>query len=237
MNLEITSLGDHALVVSLADRVEAVAARRVQAACEWLASAALPGVAELVPAATTVTLFYSPTELLAAGGPTTDLAGWLAARVRERLATLPKASASRQARLVEVLVCYDGEFGPDLEAVAARANLSAEEVIALHSGAEYFVLQLGFSPGFPYLHGLPAELAVPRRDTPRTVVPAGSVAIANGQSGIYPIATPGGWNLIGRTPLRLFRPDQQPPTLLQPGDRVKFRVISLAEFERWEAAP
>lgn len=236
MHPEITSLGDSALVVSLADQVEVATARRTQAASAWLAAPPLPGVTEVVPAATTVTLFYAPLEVLAAGGPAEDLAGWLAARVRERLAALPRLNTWRQPRRVDIPVCYGGEFGPDLEAVAERVKLSPAQVIERHSGADYFVLQLGFAPGFPYLHGLPTELALPRRDTPRTQVPAGSVAIANGQAGIYPLATPGGWHLLGRTPRRLFHPDQEPATLLQPGDRVKFHTISPAEFARTEAA-
>jgi inhibitor of KinA len=234
MSFQIIPLGDQALIVELADRIEVMSARRIHAACGWLTAPALPGVSELVPAATTVTLFYSAVELVAAGAPEADLVGWLAARVRERLATLPASEELPVPRLVQIPVCYGGEFGPDLEGVATRVKLSAAEVIARHSDAEYFVLQLGFAPGFPYLHGLPEALAVPRRDTPRIAVPAGSVGIANRQSCIYPVVIPGGWNLIGRTPFKLFRPGQEPPVLLQPGDRVKFRAISAHEFVDWE---
>lgn len=181
-----------------------------------------------------MTLFYSAAEVVAAGAPETDFVDWLAARVRERLATLPASEEWLVSRLVEIPVCYGGEFGQDLEDVAVRVKLSSAEVIARHSAAEYFVLQLGFAPGFPYLHGLPEALVVPRRDTPRVAVPAGSVAIANHQSCIYPVVIPGGWNLIGRTPCKLFRPGHEPPALLQPGDRVKFRAISANEFVDWE---
>jgi inhibitor of KinA len=236
MNVKIVPLGDQALVVELAQRVEIPAARRVQMACAWLAAGKLPGVTEVVPAATTVTLYYSPVELVAAGAPEAEVFAWLEARVRKRLASLPAEKKWPAPRVVEIPVCYGGEFGPDLEAVAARVKLSAAEVITRHAGAEHFVLQLGFAPGFPYLHGLPEELAVPRRETPRVSVPAGSVAIANGQTGIYPLATPGGWNLIGRTPSKMFRPDQEPPVLLQPGDHVKFRAISPEEFSKLEKA-
>lgn len=235
MNPSITPLGDHALSVTLADQIDAASSRRVQAAAAWLANPPLPGVAEIVPAATTVTLFYSPAALVAAGAPMANLADWLATQVRERLAALPEASTHSLPRLVEIPVCYGGEFGPDLEAVAMRVKLSAAEIIARHTSVEFFVLQLGFSPGFPYLHGLPVELSVPRRESPRKAVAPGSVGIANGQSCIYPLATPGGWQLIGRTPLRLFRPAEQPPVLLQPGDRVKFHAITPDEFKRREA--
>jgi inhibitor of KinA len=237
MNLSLTPLGDHALIVTLADQIDAASSRRVQAAAAWLANPPLPGVTEIVPASTTLTVFYSPTALVAASTPVATLADWLATQVRERLAALPESSLHSLPRLVEIPVCYGGEFGPDLEAVALRVKLSAAEVIARHTATEFFVLQLGFSPGFPYLHGLPAELSVPRRESPRTAVAPGSVGIANAQSCIYPLATPGGWQLIGRTPLRLFRPTEQPPALLQPGDRVKFHAITPAEFKRREAAP
>lgn len=234
MNFRITPLGDQALILELANQIQGLSVRRIHAVYHWLAAAALPGVSELVPAATTITIFYSAAELAAADAPGSDLVNWLATRVRECLATLPTSEEWPAPRLVEIPVCYGGEFGPDLEDVAARVKLSTGEVMARHSAAEYFVLQLGFAPGFPYLHGLPEELAVPRRATPRMAVPAGSVAIANRQSGIYPVEVPGGWNLIGRTPLKLFLPHDEPPTLLQPGDRVRFRAISATEFANWK---
>ena len=234
MNCRIVPLGDQALIVQLAERIEEASVRRIHAACTWLTAAALPGVSELVPAATTITLFYSVAEVMAAGAAESNVVDWLAERVHERLGTLPAVEERPTPRLVEIPVCYGAEFGPDLEDVGARVKMSPAEVIALHSAAEYMVLQLGFAPGFPYLHGLPEQLAVPRRETPRVVVPAGSVAIANRQTGIYPVEIPGGWNLIGRTPLKLFRPGQEPPTLLQPGDRVKFRAISADEFAHLE---
>jgi inhibitor of KinA len=230
MNFQIRPLGDQALVIETAEVADVTSARRTHAISRWLEDARLPGVSEIVPSAATVTLFYSAVEAMAAGAPHPDVVTWLAERVRQRLATLPTSREDSTARLIEIPVCYGGEFGPDLEAIAERVKLSAAEVIARHSAVEHVVLQLGFAPGFPYLDGLPEELAVPRRDTPRVAVPAGSVAIANRQTGIYPVVVPGGWNLIGRTPVKLFRPDQKPPVLLQPGDRVKFIRISPNEF-------
>jgi inhibitor of KinA len=154
---------------------------------------------------------------------------WLRTRL-EQLIHETATSAAEESRLIEVPICYDGEFGPDLHDVAQHASLSADDVIARHLGSEYLVAMLGFSPGFPYLRGLPPELAAPRRATPRLKIPAGSVGIAGTQTGIYPQATPGGWQLIGRTPTRLFALDQTPPVLLQPGDRVRFRRIDAAEY-------
>jgi KipI family sensor histidine kinase inhibitor len=129
-------------------------------------------------------------------------------------------------------VCYGGESGPDLDAVAEHAGLSRDDVIARHAAAEYTVAMLGFAPGFPYLLGLDRALQVPRRPSPRTRVPAGSVAIGGAQTGIYPRELPGGWHLIGRTPLVLFDPAREPPCLLAPGDRVRFREIEAGEFAR-----
>lgn len=237
MEPRITALGDRALIVELARRIGDEAPSRIHQVCSWLSDARLPGVIELVPAATTVTVFYDPVTLKKSGAPKQDLAGWLSSRLKERLALLPNATALPSTRLIEIPVCYGGDFGPDLESIAERAKCSQEEVVALHSEAEYVVLQLGFAPGFPYLHGLPVALRFPRRETPRTRVPAGSVAIANGQSCVYPSEIPGGWHVLGRTPLRLFEPDRTPPVLLQPGDRVKFRPISPDEFKHREAAP
>lgn len=131
---------------------------------------------------------------------------------------------------VEIPVCYGGEYGPDLDALAEHARLSRDEVIGRHVAAGYTVAMLGFAPGFPYLLGLDPALHVPRRADPRTRVPAGSVAIGGAQTGIYPRELPGGWNLIGRTPLVLFDPDRDPPCLLAPGDRVRFCAISAEEF-------
>lgn len=133
-----------------------------------------------------------------------------------------------EPRTVEIPVAYGGEYGPDLEAVAALTGHTLDEVVALHSGAEYLVYFLGFSPGFPYLGGLPESIAAPRLETPRRRVPAGSVAIGGQQTGVYPMASPGGWRIIGRTPLRLFEPEADPPALLQMGDHVRFVAIERA---------
>jgi len=127
-----------------------------------------------------------------------------------------------EPRAVEIPVAYGGEYGPDLETVAALTGHTPDEVVAIHSGAEYLVYFLGFSPGFPYLGGLPESIAAPRLETPRKRVPAGSVAIGGRQTGVYPMASPGGWRIIGRTPLRLFTPNADPPVLLRMGDRVRF---------------
>src|SRR5262249_10853589 len=130
-------------------------------------------------------------------------------------------------------VCYDSDFAPDLQAVANHCRLSPNDLIACHSSGRYQVRCVGFTPGFPYLNGLPKQLAMPRRATPRTRVPAGSVAIGGRQTGIYPLSSPGGWNLIGRTPLQIFDARRESPALLRIGDNVTFKVISAKEFAQW----
>jgi KipI family sensor histidine kinase inhibitor len=147
--------------------------------------------------------------------------------VRSELRAEPQA-ASR--RTIEVPVCYGGDFGPDLEDLARHAGLTSHAVIDLHSKPVYRVYFLGFAPGFPYLGGMDPRIAIPRLSSPRKEVPPGSVAIADENTGIYPVASPGGWRIIGRTPLRLFTPNADDPTLLQPGDSVRFRAITREEF-------
>jgi len=142
--------------------------------------------------------------------------------------------ADAEAGTVEIPVCYGGEFGPDLNDVASHAGLTAEEVVRLHAGATYHVCFLGFTGGFAYLSGMSPELSMPRLATPRHRVEAGSVGIAGGQTGIYPAVTPGGWRLIGRTPLRMFDAKAAQPTLVLPGDRVRFVAIAREEYE-WVA--
>ena len=129
-----------------------------------------------------------------------------------------------------------GSWGPDVDVVAAHNRLTPEEIIRIHTSVEYLVYMIGFAPGFPYLGGMPERIATPRRESPRVSIPAGSVGIAGQQTGVYPIATPGGWQIIGRTPLRLFQPEQEQPTLLQAGDRVRFRQITEAEYAAWAEA-
>ncbi len=162
------------------------------------------------------------------------------AAIRELIRTcgeeLGAAAASAEDRLIEIPVCYGGAFGPDLETVALSNGLTCDEVVRTHSSAEYRVFFLGFSPGFPYLGGLPRAIATPRLEVPRKLVPAGSVAIGGSQTGIYPVASAAGWRVIGRTPLRLFRADRNPPTLLWMGDRLRFVPITREEYERAQPA-
>ncbi len=230
-------LGDSALVVTLgteADREVLSAARSTAAALERFLR---PAVLDAVPAYGTVAVYYDPAGVAAGPGSPFERM----CRAIEPHCMRAPGVAGRRLRLlspvgrkVEIPVCYGGDLGPDLDAVSARSGLSPEEVVALYGAAEYVVQAIGFSPGFPYLAGLPKKLHTPRKDTPRESVPAGSVGIGGAQAGVYPIATPGGWNLIGRTPLRLFRAEETPPSLLQTGDRVSFKAITPEEFAAWK---
>jgi inhibitor of KinA len=233
--MQITPLGDTALMLELGDVIDESTHRRVHTAWQALQASPLPAVTELVPAYTTVTVFYDPHQAVQAGAPEKGVVEWLGGKIRERLKNPPKGEKFK-GRVVEIPVCYGGEFGPDIGLVAKHAKLSAEEVIKRHSKAEYLVYLIGFAPGFPYLGGLPKELFTPRHAKPRMNVAPGSVGIAANQTGIYPLDTPGGWNLVGRTPVKLFTPDQNPPVLLRAGDRVKFRAITSEEFAKLEVA-
>jgi inhibitor of KinA len=219
--MELLPLGDSAVVIRVGDGIDYATHARVRAVCAALERAPVRGVIELVPSYAAVGVYYDPAALAdAAEGPFARLTGALAARLQDLEVTVPPPG-----RLVEVAVRYGGVYGPDLEGVARHAGMTPEEVVRAHTGAEYSVYMIGFAPGFPFLVGLPERLAMRRRDTPRVAVPAGSVAIGGGQTGIYPLETPGGWHIIGRTSLRLFRPDADPPTLLQLGDRVRFVAL------------
>ena len=231
--MEIVPLGDSALLVRLGDSIDERTHARVRAATQALETGRLPAVTEVVPAYTSVTLFYQPVLAVAAGAPEDGIVDWLGARVRERLEKLPARPAAPAGRTWEVPICYAPPHAPDLAEVAQATGLAPDEVTRRHAGAEYLVYLIGFAPGFPYMGGLPAALARPRRASPRARVAAGSVGIIGEQCCIYPVDTPGGWNLIGRTPLRLFRPEDERPSLLRAGDRVKFRAITAEEFAGW----
>jgi len=209
--------GDSALVVEFGDEISLEVNRKVHALADALGKSSLPGLAEAVPTYRSLLVHYDPLRL------SCDEVKAFVSEVLQKCGEKPPL----KPRVVEIPVVYGGEFGPDIEFVAEHNGLfSVEEVIRLHSGVAYTVYMLGFAPGFAYLGGMPEAIVTPRLETPRTLVPAGSVGIAGGQTGIYPIATPGGWRLIGRTPLKLFDPEQDPPTLLKAGDTVRFVPIS-----------
>jgi inhibitor of KinA len=233
--MDITPLGDSALLVRVVENFDDApenALNQVLAAQRNLEVAKIPGVIEIAPAYTTVAVFYNPARAVHGGAPAEDVVGWFEQRIREAIFSKSSVPDRSKSPPVDIPVCYDPEFGFDLEEVARRAGISSKQVVDLHRGAEYRVHCLGFTGGFAFLGGLPKELATPRRDVPRKEIPAGSVAIGGKQTGIYSIKSPGGWNVIGRTPLKLFDPQNNPPTHLRAGDRVRFRALTREEFER-----
>jgi len=234
--MEITPLGDSALLIRVTENFDdapEAALNEVLATKRDLEAAKIPGVIEVAPAYTTVAVFYEPVSAIDAGAPPENVVGWFDQRIRAALSDRKTRPAERAEKTpIEIPVCYEKEFGFDLEDVAQRAGIDSKEVVDLHCGGEYRVHCLGFTGGFAFLGGLPRKLATPRRDVPRKEIPAGSVAIGGKQTGIYSIKSPGGWNVVGRTSLKLFDPKNNPPTLLRAGDRVRFRAISREEFER-----
>ena len=220
--LRIVAAGDSALTVEFPPRIAPEINARVLALARAIRTRCTTSLRDVVIGYCTVTVFFDPLVVDSA---------WIEAELRDALAELPEGRDVERA-LVDVPVCYGGELGPDLGDVAAFAAGSAEEVIALHASVIYTVYLVGFVPGFAYMAEVNARIAAPRRASPRTAVPAGSVAIAGGQTGIYPSSTPGGWNIIGRTPVKPYDPSRAVPFLFQPGDRVRFRPVDRAEFDR-----
>lgn len=220
--MRITSFGDAALLVEFEHTIDVMVNLRVLAAGERVRQAQVPGVRDVVPAYGSFAVHYDPLS--------TDVSLLREVVARAAAAPPPRAGPGRRSP-VEIPVCYGGRFGPDLGAVAAWAGMDAHQVVAAHASREYRVFMLGFLPGFPYMASVDERIAMPRRSTPRTRVPAGSVGIAGPQTGVYSFDSPGGWQIIGRTPLRLFDPHQEPPALFSAGQRVRFRPIMPSEFD------
>ncbi len=204
--------GDAALLVTLGDRINLDANRRTHALAAALVNKPLPGLGEAVPGYTTLLVHYDPLAL-----DYEQVLEWVQARLGESSAALLP-----EPRRIEVPVIYGGEHGPDLEFVAQHNSLSPEEVVRRHTARDYPVYLVGFTPGFPYLGGLDETIAAPRLPSPRPQVPAGSVGIAGQQTGIYSVDSPGGWRLIGWTPVKLFDPGREIPSMFAPGDVVRF---------------
>jgi inhibitor of KinA len=222
----IVAAGDAALVVEFAHRVDPDINARLILMSDELRRRAGTAVRDVVVGYVTLTVYFDPLHV--------DMA-WLDGEIRDIARRVP-ADLPEPGRLIDVPVCYGGELGPDLGEVSNTCGCSEADVVELHTSVEYRVFVVGFVPGFAYMGVVNERLALPRRATPRTKVPPGSVAIAAGQTGIYPIETPGGWHILGRTPLRPFDPRRAEPALFTPGDRVRFHVIDRETFERMAEA-
>ena len=218
----IDPLGDCAAIVSWPNAGRDIISTRIQQLAEAIQQRWRPGLEGVVPAFVTLTLHYNPTEIRWA-----DVRNLISASL-----TVAMDSQCPNRPVIEIPVCYGERFAPDLADLATQCGLSIDEVIRQHSSGDYSVRMIGFSPGFPYLAGLPEQLAMPRRSSPRLRVPAGSVAIGGNQTGVYSMETPGGWHIIGRTPTKLFLPECDPPCLLRAGDRVRFIPIEASDFPK-----
>lgn len=222
----IIALGDAAVLVEFSDTLDLAVNARIQQLAEAIRRRRLPWVRDVVPALGTLALHFDPEHENSPDSPLEAASDLIADCLRRRLPNL-----NELARTVEVPVCYEAHFAPDLAEVAERCKLKIEEAVRRHASSPHRVLMVGFAPGHPYIGGLDSKLSVPRRATPRPKVVAGSVAIANSQSVVYPFTISGGWSVIGRTPLRVFDAGRTPPALLAPGDRVKFLPISRLQFD------
>jgi inhibitor of KinA len=219
MNVRFLSGGDRALVVEFGEQVDRALSERVLRLDAIIRSGGLDGVVETVPTFRSLMVYYDP------------LVTSRAALERAIGDLLDREHTPRSgARLWNVPACYEGEFAPDLPEVARLTGLTTDAVVALHSRTQFHVYMLGFLPGFPYMGDLPAELALPRRADPRLRVPAGSISIATSLTAIYPYESPGGWHLIGATPIRLFDTGRPRQALLAPGDAVRFQPIDRHSF-------
>lgn len=224
----LEALGEEAVLLRMGARIDPQLNREVHALAARIDAIRPPWLHDIVPAYAALALFVDPAHAQARDRLALDLVGdWLA-----RLADEAGTAARADVAVLEIPVCYDRACAPDLDAVARQAGIAADEVVARHSAGHYTVAMIGFAPGFPYLLGLDPVLATPRHATPRVRVPAGSVGIGGSQTGIYPGDSPGGWQLIGRTPRRLFDPHRDPPSLLRPGQPVRFVAVTLAEYRR-----
>lgn len=219
----IRHLGDRGLLVELGKGIDPAVNRRVKQLHRIIARERPHGVVETVPAYASLLVVFDPLQ----ASPEA------LKRLIVGLCDFEDAGPIEDRTVVEIPVVYGGEAGPDLDAVAGHHGLSREDVIGLHTGTVYRVYMIGFTPGFPYMGELPEALDTPRRDTPRTHIPKGSVAIAQRQTGIYPAVSPGGWQIIGRTPVALFDPRKETPSFLTMGDAVRFIPITAEEAAQW----
>jgi inhibitor of KinA len=224
----VMPLGDGAVMAELADAVDLDANAWAHRVAALVRSRAPSWVTDVIPAIVTVTVHFSATTAREAA----ERRGQAERMLLDAIERSHGHAAAAPFRTVEIPVCYEAPYALDMDEIVTHTGLSGDEIVRLHVASPHRVLMIGFVPGHPYIGGLDARLSIPRRATPRPRMERGSVAIANGQTSIYPFVTPGGWNVIGRTPLALFDPTRAPPSLLEPGDAVRFVPITRGTFEQ-----
>lgn len=221
-NINILTAGDSSILIEFGKEISPEINRKIKATVQLMKEQHIEGVVDVIPAFCSLLINYDPRVI------SYD-------EIRERMQNLVKVEAKsgeEKKRIYEIPVCYGGEYGPDIENIAANAGLSVEEVIKIHSSRDYLIYMLGFLPGFCYLGGLDERIHTPRLANPRIKINAGSVGIGGSQTGIYPLDSPGGWQLMGMTPVKTYDPDREVPILVEAGDYIRFVPINEAEYKR-----
>lgn len=226
LKTEISQINEFTALIEFGNEINEDINKKIRFLCTYIDEHPFEGFIEYISYFTSVSVIYDPSKI-GINSPFDKVKAIL----EDILANL-NFSSNNEENIVEIPVCYGGKFGPDIEHVAEINNLTVDEVIKIHAEGRYLVYMIGFAPGFPYLGGMSEKIAAPRRESPRTVIPAGSVGIAGMQTGVYPIETPGGWQLIGRTPIKLFDLNGKTKSLLKSGDIAKFYPISYEEYLR-----
>ena len=233
MDYQLSPLGDQAILIQLGKDISMDIHQRIQIITSYLDDHPFEWMIDYIPAFTTVTIFYDPIKITRLN-QVSQLPYYFVCEQLNSLLSGFTTGKIIESKTITIPVCYGGELGPDLETVAQLNDLTTKEVIDIHTSGDYLVFMIGFAPGFPYIGGMSKKIAAPRRKSPRLRIPERSVGIAGEQTGIYPIETPGGWQIIGRTPLQLFRPMEESPSLFKAGDKIQFKSISYPEYIEWE---
>lgn len=219
--MKFLKAGDSALIIELGNEISPSINFKLKKITEFLDNLNKKGIKDLLPTYRSIIIYYNP--LVLSFNEIKKL-------IEENCKFENKVEEKIEKEIVEIPVLYGGEYGPDIENIANHNKLSVEDVIKIHTSGEYLIYMLGFTPGFPYLGGMSKEIVTPRLKEPRTKIPAGSVGIAGEQTGVYPIESPGGWQLLGRSPLNFFNPKSEKPFLLKAGQYIKFISIKEEEF-------
>lgn len=223
--MDFMPAGDRAMVVQFGDTIDEKTNRQVQLLAKWIETQGTEGVQEVLPTFRSLTIFYDPAKT-----------SYHTLKTTLKHADISEGDGGHmEKRIVEIPCCYGGDFGEDLLDMEELTGVSSKEIIQIHSGTDYLVYMLGFLPGFVYLGGLDERIHAPRLTTPRVKIPAGAVGIGGSQTGVYPLDSPGGWRLIGRTPLRMYDPDREEPFLCNAGDYIRFCPIEETDYREIEA--
>jgi inhibitor of KinA len=231
VDYKLHPMGDQAVLIEIGEEITLEIHDKIKQISSCLNNLQDKWFIEYIPAFTTITVFYDPMIIFREYTTKKSPYEFVCNELNQLLSAVT-TSEQDETRTIHIPVCYEQELAPDIEVVAKTNQLSPQEVIEIHSSGEYTVYMIGFAPGFPYIGGMSEQIATPRKETPRLRIPAGSVGIAGKQTGVYPLETPGGWQVIGRTPLKLFQPNEEIPSLLRAGDKIKFIPISYRDFKQ-----